>query len=91
MADKLSWNPPKWKSYSFDGTNFEVELETGRIFKGKINRLKNGSVDINTLKHYINDLWIKGKTEDRPCDGYPSHPPRFGAQDRWRSTEGGDR
>lgn len=35
--DKLSWNPPKWKSYSFDGTNFKVELETGRIFKGKIN------------------------------------------------------
>lgn len=35
MADKLSWNPPKWKSYSFDGTNFEVELETGEIFKGK--------------------------------------------------------
>lgn len=34
--DKLSWNPPKWKSYSFDGTNFEVELETGKIFKGKI-------------------------------------------------------
>lgn len=35
MADKLSWNPPKWKSYSFDGTNFKVELETGEIFKGK--------------------------------------------------------
>lgn len=33
--DKLSWNPPKWKSYSFDGTNFKVELETGEIFKGK--------------------------------------------------------
>jgi hypothetical protein len=36
MADKLSWNPPKWKSYSFDGNNFKVELETGEIFKGKI-------------------------------------------------------
>lgn len=36
MADKLSWNPPKWKSYSFDGTNFKVELETGEIFEGKI-------------------------------------------------------
>lgn len=39
MADKLSWNPPKWKSYSFDGTNFKVELETGEIFKGKIKSL----------------------------------------------------
>ena len=38
MADKLSWNPPKWKSYSFDGTNFEVELETGEIFRGKRSR-----------------------------------------------------
>ena len=36
MADKLSWNPPKWKYYSFDGTNFKVELETGKIFEGKI-------------------------------------------------------
>lgn len=35
MANKLSWNPPKWKSYSFDGTNFKVELETGEIFEGK--------------------------------------------------------
>lgn len=35
MADKLSWDPPKWKSYSFDGTNFKVELETGEVFKGK--------------------------------------------------------
>lgn len=42
MANKLSWDPPKWKSYSFDGTNFEVELETGEIFKGKANeRYKN--------------------------------------------------
>lgn len=38
MANKLSWNPPKWKSYSFDGTNFEVELETGEIFRGKKSR-----------------------------------------------------
>ena len=37
MTNKLSWNPPKWKSYSFDGTTFKVELETGEIFKGKIN------------------------------------------------------
>lgn len=36
MADKLSWNPPKWKSYSFDGTTFKVKLETGEIFEGKI-------------------------------------------------------
>ena len=34
MANKLLWNPPKWKSYSFDGTTFKVELETGEIFKG---------------------------------------------------------
>ena len=38
MANKLSWNPPKWKSYSFDGANFKVELETGEIFKGKIEK-----------------------------------------------------
>lgn len=38
MANKLSWDPPKWKSYSFDGTTFEVELETGEIFKGTINK-----------------------------------------------------
>ena len=37
MANKLSWNPPKWKSYSFNGNNFRVELETGEIFKGEIN------------------------------------------------------
>lgn len=34
MTNKLSWNPPKWKSYDFDGTNFSVELENGKIFKG---------------------------------------------------------
>lgn len=45
MANKLSWNPPKWKSYSFDGKQFKVELETGEIFEGNIEntfiRLKN--------------------------------------------------
>ena len=57
MADKLSWNPPKWKSYSFDGTNFEVELETGEIFKGKI---KNGYIE---LKNHVNACpKIFGKT-----------------------------
>lgn len=34
MANELPWNPPKWKSYSFDGKQFKVELETGEIFKG---------------------------------------------------------
>lgn len=31
---KLSWDPPKWKSYSFDGFKFKVELETGEIYQG---------------------------------------------------------
>lgn len=37
MANELSWNPPKWKSYSFDGKQFEVELETGEIYTGFLN------------------------------------------------------
>lgn len=37
MANKLSWNPPKWKSYSFDGKQFEVELETGEVHTGFLN------------------------------------------------------
>lgn len=45
MANKLSWNPPKWKFYSFDGTNFKVKLETGKVFEGSTDgyfiRLKN--------------------------------------------------
>ena len=49
MANKLSWDPPKWKSYSFDGNKFEVELETGKIFKG---RLDNGFIK---LKDHKND------------------------------------
>lgn len=31
---KLSWNPPKWKSYTLKGDRFEVELETGEVYKG---------------------------------------------------------
>lgn len=50
MANKLSWNPPKWKSYSFDGTNFEVELETGEIFRGKRSRY-----NYIELKNHVND------------------------------------
>ena len=34
--EKLSWNPPKWKSYTLNGLKFEVELETGEIYKGTI-------------------------------------------------------
>lgn len=49
MADKLSWNPPKWKSYSFDGTNFKVELETGEIFEGHLDN------DYIKLKDHKND------------------------------------
>lgn len=33
---KLSWNPPKWKSYTLKGSYFEVELETGEIFTGTL-------------------------------------------------------
>ena len=51
MADKLSWNPPKWKSYSFDGTNFEVELETGEIFRGK----KRSRYNYINLENHVND------------------------------------
>lgn len=36
MANKLSWDPPKWKSYSFDGERFEVELENGKVYTGKL-------------------------------------------------------
>lgn len=31
---KLSWDPPKWKSYTLNGSRFEVELETGEVYKG---------------------------------------------------------
>jgi hypothetical protein len=50
MADKLSWNPPKWKSYSFDGTNFKVELETGEIFRGRRSRY-----NYIELENHVND------------------------------------
>ena len=33
---KLSWNPPKWKSYTLNGSKFEVELETGEVYKGTL-------------------------------------------------------
>lgn len=36
MANKLSWNPPKWKSYTLDRDIFKVELETGEIFTGTL-------------------------------------------------------
>lgn len=49
MANKLSWNPPKWKSYSFAGTTFEVELKTGEIFKGKKEK------DFIALEEHRND------------------------------------
>ena len=57
MADKLSWNPPKWKSYSFDGTNFKVKLEIGEIFEGKI---LDTYISIND--HYNSCLKIFGTT-----------------------------
>lgn len=31
---KLSWDPPKWKSYTLNESRFEVELENGEIYKG---------------------------------------------------------
>lgn len=34
MADKLSWNPPKWKSYTLNDKKFEVKLETGEVYTG---------------------------------------------------------
>lgn len=55
MANKLSWNPPKWKSYSFDGTTFKVELETGEILKGKI---ENGYISLGN--HRDNCIKIFG-------------------------------
>lgn len=55
MADKLSWNPPKWKSYSFEGTTFKVELETGEIFKGQIG---NGYISLGN--HRDNCIKIFG-------------------------------
>lgn len=31
---KLSWDPPKWKSYTLIGSRFEVELENGEVYQG---------------------------------------------------------
>ena len=31
---KLSWDPPKWKSYTLNGSRFEVELENGEVYQG---------------------------------------------------------
>ena len=31
---KLSWDPPKWKSYTLNGSIFEVVLENGKVYKG---------------------------------------------------------
>lgn len=31
---KLSWDPPKWKSYTLNDSRFEVELENGEVYKG---------------------------------------------------------
>lgn len=31
---KLSWDPPKWKSYTLNESRFEVELENGEVYKG---------------------------------------------------------
>ena len=31
---QLSWNPPKWKSYTLNESRFEVELENGEVYKG---------------------------------------------------------
>lgn len=33
---KLSWNPPKWKSYTLDGHTFKVELENGEVYTGQL-------------------------------------------------------
>lgn len=34
---KLPWNPPKWRSYTLDGSKFKVELETGEVYTGHLN------------------------------------------------------
>lgn len=36
MANKLSWNPPKWKSYTLNESEFKVELETGEVYTGTV-------------------------------------------------------
>lgn len=36
MANKLSWDPPKWKSYSLNEGMFKVELDTGEVYTGKL-------------------------------------------------------
>ena len=33
---KLSWDPPKWKSYTLEKDKFKVELETGEVYTGKL-------------------------------------------------------
>lgn len=55
---KLSWNPPKWKSYDFDGDNFKVELENGEVFKGNIwiNHIKLYDHCTNCVKIFGTEL-----------------------------------
>lgn len=36
MANKLSWDPPKWQYYTLNEGKFEVKLETGEIFTGTL-------------------------------------------------------
>lgn len=36
MANKLSWDPPKWKSYSLNEGLFRVELENGKVYTGSL-------------------------------------------------------
>lgn len=55
MTNKLSWNPPKWKSYSFDGTSFKIELETGEVFTGHTE-----NTFIILINHYNSCLKVFG-------------------------------
>lgn len=47
---QLSWNPPKWKSYTLNGSKFEVKLENGEVYQGiKDNRfiaMKSGHPEV---------------------------------------------
>lgn len=52
---KLPWNPPKWKSYSLEGSKFKVELETGEVYIGI---LKSG-FDYIIMNHNHSDACFK--------------------------------
>lgn len=60
MANKLPWNPPKWKSYNFDGTYFKVELdfeEDKRTAELKMEELAIKLTDADSVDEVLKELF----------------------------------